>query len=140
MSEQPRFVFDTNTLVSAALFQDSVPDQALRRGLATGDILISSATIAELSEVLSRPKFDRYLTREERDLFLGKLVQRAVLLEVQLEVRICRDPSDDMYLALAIAGRADLIVSGDADLRALDSVEGIRILTPAEFVLLPNQR
>lgn len=47
MSEKPRFVFDTNTLVSAALFRDSVPDQALRRGLDIGDILISSATIAE---------------------------------------------------------------------------------------------
>lgn len=44
-----------------------------------------------------------------------------------------------MYLALAIEGRAASIISGDADLLALDSVQGIRILTPAEFVLLPNQ-
>jgi putative PIN family toxin of toxin-antitoxin system len=138
MSDRLRFVVDANTLVSAALFNDSVPDQALRRALATGELLTLHETVAELSEVLARPKFDRYVTREERDLFLAKLIQRAKLIDVQDEVRMCRDPADDKYLAVAAAGSATCIVSGDADLRVRNSFEGIPILSPGEFVALPN--
>jgi uncharacterized protein len=44
----------------------------------------------------------------------------------------CRDPDDDAVLALAIAARADLIVSGDRDLLDLKSFQGIAIVTPTE--------
>ena len=59
MNDRPRFVFDANTLVSAALFKDSKPDRVWRQALNTGQILVSNETIAELQDVLSRPKFDR---------------------------------------------------------------------------------
>jgi predicted nucleic acid-binding protein len=75
MSDRPRFVFDANTLVSAALFKASTPDKALRLGFNIGEILLSVDAIAELQEVLHRPKFDRYLTSEERNLFVSKLIQ-----------------------------------------------------------------
>jgi len=46
----------------------------------------------------------------------------------------CRDPKDDKFLELAVNGRADLIISGDVDLLALDPFRGVPIVTPAAFV------
>jgi predicted nucleic acid-binding protein len=45
----------------------------------------------------------------------------------------CRDPKDDKFLELAVNGRADLIVSGDADLLVPDVFRGIPIISPAAF-------
>ena len=70
MSDPARCVFDTNTLISAALFEHSTPGQALRCALQSGEILVSSATFSELAEVLQREKFDRYLSHAEREEFL----------------------------------------------------------------------
>jgi len=54
---------------------------------------------------------------------------------VQITERIvaCRDPKDDKFLELAATGRADVIVSGDADLLALGPFRGILIVDPAIF-------
>lgn len=136
MSDKPRLVFDAGVVVSAALFQGSTPDLALRRGLQSGELLASNATVTELTEVLARPKFDRYLTRDERDSFLVKYVQRVQLIEVTSEIELCRDPKDDKYLQLALDGRASFIVSGDNDLVDLHSLAGIEILSPSDFIAL----
>ena len=57
------------------------------------------------------------------------------LVAITEQIVACRDPTDDKFLELAINGHADLIVSGDADLLALDPFRGIAIITPAAFVL-----
>ena len=49
-------------------------------------------------------------------------------------VTVCRDPKDDIFLSLALAGKADTIVSGDYDLLALHPFRGIPIMTPGDFV------
>ena len=46
----------------------------------------------------------------------------------------CRDPADDIYLELALAAGADVIVSGDRDLLVLDPWRDVRILAPADFL------
>ena len=134
MNEDPRHVFDTNTLVSAVLFEHSTPGQALRRALARGRILLSSPTLAELAEVLQREKFERYVTAAEREAFLAALVERAFFVAPADEVRACRDPKDDKFLDLAVTGRAAYIISGDRDLLMLDPFRDIRILTAAEYL------
>ncbi|MEJ7652846.1 MAG: putative toxin-antitoxin system toxin component, PIN family, partial [Chloroflexia bacterium] len=60
-----RFVFDTNVLVSALLHSQGKPRQAFDVAVGRGEVLTSLEMLQELVEVLSRPKFDRYLTREE---------------------------------------------------------------------------
>ena len=77
-----RFVFDTNVIVSALLFNDSVPGQAFIRALNHGMILVSGALVGELSRVLGRDRFDRYVTREERDEFLASLIRESNLIEI----------------------------------------------------------
>ena len=66
MTNKQRFVFDTNVLISAFLFSQSKPCQALARSQDIGVLRFSSAAFSELEEVLYRPKFDRYLTGERR--------------------------------------------------------------------------
>ncbi|MCA9981844.1 MAG: putative toxin-antitoxin system toxin component, PIN family [Anaerolineales bacterium] len=129
-----RFVFDTNVLISAALFEGSVPSQALRYALEVGDVLWSLPSLQELSMVLSRPKFERYVTKVEREQFLLSFARRGVLVEITETVEACRDPKDDMFLELAISGQATCIVSGDMDLRVLHPFRGIDILSPPEFL------
>jgi len=74
MSEGLRHVFDTNTLVSAVLFEHSTPGQALRQALSRGRVLLSPSTLEELAEVLQREKFARYVTAAEREEFLVAFV------------------------------------------------------------------
>lgn len=129
-----RFVFDTNVLVSAALWDTSTPGQAVARGLDQGRMLISAALISELSQVLSRDKFNRYLTPEERERFLITLIAEAELVEITESIQACRDPKDDQILELAVSGNASLIVTGDQDLLTLNPFRGISIVTPAEML------
>ena len=131
-----RFVFDTNVIVSALLFNDSVPGQAFIRALNHGMILVSGALVGELSRVLARDRFDRYVTREERDEFLESLIRESNLIEITEAVQVCRDPKDDQVLELAVNGNATYILTGDADLLVLNPFRGVEIVTPAEFLKL----
>ncbi len=134
MSESVRCVFDTNTLVSAVLFEHSTPGQALRRALSRGRVLLSSSTLEELAEVLQREKFARYVTAAEREEFLVAFVERALFMEPTEEVHACRDAKDDKFLELAVNGRAAYLISGDADLLVLHPFRDIAIMTAAEFL------
>ncbi len=129
-----RAVFDTNALISAVLFDRSTPARAVFAALEQGVVLVSAQTVRELAEVAARSKFDRYVTAEERDRFVTALVGRAELVEVRKQIVACRDPKDDKFLSLAMAGSASVIVSGDEDLLVLHPFRGVEILTPAAFL------
>ena len=128
------FVFDTNVIVSALLFNDSGPGQAFFQALHHGTILISRPLVKELSEVLCRGKFDRYISHEERDKFLESLITESNLIETTESVHVCRDPKDNQVLELAVNGNAAFIVTGDTDLLVLNPFRGVQIVTPAEFL------
>ena len=92
--------------------------------------------VGELSRVLGRDRFDRYVTREERDEFLESLIRESNLIEITEAVQVCRGPKDDQVLELAVNGNAAYIVTGDADLLVLNPFCGVEIVTPAEFLKL----
>ncbi len=129
-----RCVFDTNVLISALLFDKSKPAQTFFAATRNGEVLVSADTISELSEVLGREKFDKYLTEEERERFLRSLLQNAMLVEISEKIGACRDPKDDKFLELAVSGAADYIVSGDSDLLVLNPFRNVQILTPETFL------
>lgn len=133
MSE-PRFVFDTNVLVSAALFFDSTPGRALELGRAIGRVLVAEPTIEELGRVLMRPKFDRYLSADERAKFFGRLVDDSELIRIGELIHDCRDAKDNKFLELAVDGRATHLVTGDEDLLVLHPFRGVSIVTPQAFL------
>jgi putative PIN family toxin of toxin-antitoxin system len=131
---RPRFVFDTNVIISAALLKRSVSRQAFDKALDEGGILVSVETIDELNRVLMRAEFARYVTEEERLEFLALLVREARFVEINAHIGVCRDPSDDKFLELAVSGDAGCIVSGDQDLLVLHPFQGVSIVTPRGFV------
>jgi putative PIN family toxin of toxin-antitoxin system len=133
-------VVDTNVIVSALLFAESVPGRAFKRALHEGEILISSQFVEELQAVLHRRKFDRYITRDERDEFLETFIDESTLVTVSESVHVCRDPKDNMVLELAVAGSADAIVTGDDDLLGLHPFQGIAVVRPADFLAALDAR
>lgn len=134
MKARARVVVDTNVLLSRLLVPSSVPAQAVRRAVDQGQILASEATLEELADVLSRPKFDRYLTVSERQQFLRLFMRIAQWVPILHPVQACRDPRDDKFLALAVNGEAGVIITGDQDLLVLDPFRDVRILEPAAYL------
>jgi putative PIN family toxin of toxin-antitoxin system len=132
-----RIVVDTNVIVSAFLWGgtprrilDAVEAQRV-------ELFTSRALIAELEDVLSREKFAALLRRSRftSAFLLSRYTQLATLLTpVEITVAELRDPDDAHILACALAARAEAIVSGDADLHALGSYQGIAVLSPADCV------
>jgi uncharacterized protein len=132
-----RAVIDTNVLIAALLWRG--PPHALLQHVRAGTVsLVSSpALLAELADVIGRAKFDAILTRTNtsRERSLTEVRQLAEVIEpTPLPQPVRRDPDDDQVLALAIAAKVDLIVSGDNDLLSLKSFEGIAIVAPAQAV------
>jgi len=128
-----RVVLDTNVLVSAALKQKSMPGIAALLVERRGDLLKSLATEQQLFKVVARPYFDALIDPDTRA-WLKKLMAAAELITIIERIVACRDPTDDKFLELAVNGHADLIVSGDGDLLALNPFREIPIVTPAVFV------
>ena len=134
MSLEQLFVLDTNIIVSASLIKEGKARKALDKAQATGVVLISVSVLAELEEVLTRPKFDKYVTIVERKLFLVGFVTTVKFVEVIEKIEACRDPKDNKYLELAASGNATCIVSEDADLLVLSPFRNIPILKVQEFL------
>ena len=134
MNNLPKYVLDTNIIVSALLFKNSQPRQALDKARHQGNILMSEAIWQEIIEVLSRTKFDKYVTVIEREFFLDWLAESLDFIEIRDTIVACRDAKDDKFLELAVNGNAELIVSGDEDLLILNPFEEIAIVTVRQFL------
>jgi putative PIN family toxin of toxin-antitoxin system len=114
-----RAVVDINVWVSSQLSRLGVParvQQAYRDGKFTH--ITSEPLLADLASVLSRPRIaQKYHVTTEDIADLTRLLQNgSVIVPISGTVRVCRDPDDDVVIETAIRGRADVIVSGDADL------------------------
>lgn len=82
--------------------------------------------------VLQRPRFAPMILPVFTD-NLMRMFASAELVTITEPVTVCRDPKDDKFLELALNGRADLIISGDADLLVLNQFQNIPIIDPATF-------
>jgi putative PIN family toxin of toxin-antitoxin system len=132
-----RAVVDTNVLLSG-LFWHGKPHALMEQARAGTLSLVSSpALLAELAEVINRPKFQVIVARSNTDpaQTLGQLRQLVEIIDPPpLLAPVSRDPSDDEVRALVAASQADLIITGDADLLTLGSHAGIPIIDPAEAI------
>ena len=134
-----RAVIDTNILVRALLKPEGSVGPVvgfLREGRYV--FLYSEATLNELIDVLSRPRMvNKYgLTAAEVDSLCALVIRRGELVAPDRTITTCRDPKDNKFLEVAVAGRADVIVTGDEDLEVLDPFEGIPLIQPAKFLHL----
>ena len=127
-----RVVFDTNTVVSALLFEHGqlswLRDQWRSGAVAA---LVSRPTIDELIRVLAYPKFD--LDKTEIEALLADYLPftNAVTVPSQPQSPRCGDVNDQMFVDLAIQGQADILVTGDLVLLAMDI--GVTIERAADY-------
>ncbi len=129
------FVFDTNSLVSAALTPQSTNRKAFDKALVLGTLIASAKTIEELIEVLFRKKFDKYfLNEDERWIIINKIEVNATIFIPSIIINDCRDPKDNKFLELAVAANASCIVTGDDDLLILNPFRDIPILKASDFL------
>ena len=130
----PRVVLDTNVALSALLFRAGSLSW-LRHAWQSEAIrpLASGATAEELIRVLAYPKFR--LTADEREDLLGDYLPwcETVRVPKRMKVPRCRDPFDRPFLELALAAKADALLTGDKDLLALAGAFAVPILAPAAF-------
>jgi len=132
----PRVVLDTNVVLSALVFGKGTTAR-LRAAWQGGHFLplVSTATAQELVRVLAYPKF-RLDAQEQQELLADYLpyAEAVRIPQPPPTVPLCRDPFDMPFLHLAAAGRADALVTGDADLLTLARVGRCPIMTPDAFV------
>ncbi len=134
-------VLDVNILVSSLIGKGKPRELWLKAVSGEFQLVLSRRIVEEFVQVISRPKFQRYLG--ERDVldFLEALSTRAKIVRTRSRLRIIReDPEDNSILAAAYDGRADYIVSGDRHLLGLREFEGIKIVTVERILELLQSR
>jgi putative PIN family toxin of toxin-antitoxin system len=135
-----RIVIDTNTLISSILIAASVPDQVFKKAREIDILLFSDATFEELQQVITRPKFDRYVSIAIRIEFLARVWEESEQVGIVDVITDCRDPKDNKFLEVAVNGDADYILTGDQDLLILNPFRDIPIVPPAYFLNLIRNR
>lgn len=130
-----RVVVDTNVLIGAVLLPASLPRRVVDAvGYGGGLLVFSQQTFDELSTRLRRPKFDAYVTADDRAVFLQQVESVSLWVPISGETMGCRDPDDDAILETALVASADAIVTGDRDLLAMSPFRAIPILEPRAFL------
>ncbi len=132
-----RVVVDTNVLVSAVILPASrVGGVILQLRQHKFTPLYSAETLEELARTLARPRIRTkyYVTDADVRTVLELILLQGEAVDPVERVAVCRDPKDDIFLSVAVAGRADLIVTGDNDLLRLHSFRGIPIVTPTTLL------
>jgi putative PIN family toxin of toxin-antitoxin system len=137
MAAKPRVVLDTNVFVSGLISPQGYPAtvlKALRSGQLT--LLSSPPVNEEIIEVLNRPHIrDRY-GLGDRIFDVSFILWEVAELVIHLpDVKVCSDPDDDKFLATAVGGKADYLVTGDVgDLLRLREYRGVAVVSPRDFI------
>ena len=129
-----RLVLDTNVVASAMLWGGN-PKQLLQaRREKRIELFTSVAMLAELTDILARPKFERKIAASllTVDQLVDGYAELAQLVRPTPTPRIVADPDDDVVIGTALAARADLIVTGDRALLDVGTYQGVRIVGVAE--------
>ena len=131
-----RIVLDTNILISALISPGATPDLLIHYWESGAFTLVTShPQLDELSRVLAYEKLAPFLRPFQSQRLLERIAHAAAIASDLPKLTVSPDPDDNAIIATAIAGKADLIVTGDKrGLLALGSVQGIPIVTAREAV------
>ena len=130
----PAVIIDTNVFVSA-LLSGGMPRsiiRALEKRLF--QLYLSETLLKEIEFTVHRDKFKSLIMPQEREELLAILKARAVIIPISKTITACRDPKDNFILEMALAAKANMIVTNDEDLLVLKSIEGIPIIAAREFL------
>ena len=131
-----RIVLDANIFIGALISGDGYPGQLLAAVKRERITLVTSIyQIDELRDVLGRERLKPYIRPAEAEDLVYHLEAVGMVTGKLPEMSLSPDPKDNPILATAVAGEADLLVSGDkGDMLALGHVEGIPIVTARDAV------
>lgn len=129
-----KIVVDTNIFISAflgsknakLLFKEIVNDEFI--------LIMSTAQLSEIKDVLSRPKFERYITPGEVEELIALLSMKISTPAIYDNIKDCRDVKDNMILEEAVYGNAQYIITGDEDLLVLNPYRWIKIVNLKDFI------
>ena len=127
-------VFDASSFVSAAMRADGIPERALLHAFRFDQVAISDAVLAEYLKVIHRPRLAKFLNIEVRAFVLRQLQSLGIRFVPAEPITDCRDPKDNKYLELALAAKAEAIVSSDNDLLVLHPWRGVPVVSPASYL------
>lgn len=131
-----RVVLDTNILISGLLFGGPPFEVLSLAESSVIQVITADAALVELLEVLNRPKLSGRLAT------LGVTPPQAVLryrrmaiiVEPHTVSKICPDDSDNLFIDIALAGRADVIISGDGHLLGCSDQSPVPVVAPSQFL------
>ncbi len=129
-----RVVIDTNVFISALLNPKGTPRKVIDLAINQYIILQSETTYEELNTRLSKKKFDKYLSQEDRLSFLSSLRKKSLFIKISEQVTICSDADDNKFLELAVSGIAEYLITGDNDLLEINNYQNVPIITPIHFL------
>ena len=132
-----RAVVDTNILIRSLIKPQGTVGPIISR-LRDGDytLVYSAPLVDELVAKLSLPRIQvKYHMRlEEIEALVALIVLQGEKVIPTWKVKVCRDPKDDMFIEAALAGEAQVVVTGDDDLLTLKEFETVRFVTPRAFL------
>lgn len=139
MINDTRVVVDTNVLVSGLFGIKDSPSSQILNAFRNQKIILatSPAILKEVVDVINRDRIIKRIkmSQKERIDFINKLIERCdVTPGSKLQGVVSRDVKDDKFLSCAVEAQADYIITGDEDLLELKEYEGIKIVTPREFI------
>lgn len=131
-------VIDTNVLLSAVLSPNGTARQALDKAYQHFKIAQSEETYKELKTRIYKPKFNKYISDQDREQFLEVVKKSSNFIEITSQINICRDPDDNKFLELAKDCNAEYLITGDQDLLSLKTLAEYQnqIITPRDFLAL----
>lgn len=132
-----RAVLDTNLLISYLLTNGNTISRVMAHWEQGHFVCLQSPqTVDELIDVINRPRLRRYMKTTPQPL-LDLIETDAEYTKGALSLPgACRDPKDDKFIACAIEGNADYIVSGDNDLLDLGVYQNVQIIRVWDFLTL----
>ena len=128
-----KVVLDTNVLISWVFGKGSAINLMVEEVLTGHQLFACDEILDEVSEKLASPRLQKYIDSERARQLVARYTSKATRLEVINHLQVCRDPDDDIVLALAVTAEADCIITGDNDLLILHPYQNIQIVTPATF-------
>ena len=133
-----KVVLDTNIIISGTIMDHGIPYQILniwKKGDFT--VIISEPILQEIDRVFhySHIKSKRFLTEQDIETVLQTLIKYSINVPIELKIEaILDDPEYNKFIEAAVEGNADYIVSGDRHLKSLKVYQGIKIISPSEFI------
>ena len=128
-----RIIIDTNLWISFLITNNFAKlDEILfsKHGI----LVFSQELLAEFLEVAKRPKFKRFFSTSDIEELLETIDEYADFVNVETEIKICRDPKDNFLLSLSVDGNADFLITGDKDLLELNKFGETKIISISDFL------